>query len=841
MQLNEEKKNDLLLYLLAFIIPTAIFLIYFACRKSDILTVDLGQQYVDFIAFFKNNLFKNPLSLIYNFNQGLGASFIATSAYYLASPLNLLLFLIPKQFLPQGILLIISLKLGLIGLSSYYLWQKNFTLTRKIFALAASLAFALSGYAVCYNLNLMWLDTLILLPLLIDAINKIFFQPKQFNYLCLITFLIWFTNFYTGYMALLFGLLYFVCQSIIQKCNKSIVKSYLTASILATLLDSFILLPTFLELLAGKVHSDTQWNLNWQFMPLNAFNKLVTGSFSFHEMSNGWPNIYFTISFFLLSLLYFFSHHFCLKEKITNFILLFLTFISLSFNPLVLITHMGQFPVWYPARGSFIYIFFSLTLALQFLKKQVIISKKQILLAIFISLLLIILWTFNLKNVAFLNSTKIIISCIFIICTILLFIFINNKYACLLFYGLIGLEVSINLILSLNAISYQKNSDYVTYTRNLSALINKIKIKDHSFYRIEKNFNHTDNDPLSDNYFGVSNFNSISNAKTITFVDSLGLKNNENSYSYQYSDLLTDSLLGIKYLIVAPFNSNKSQFNEHYYRSDLNKKILKSQKSQLQIIKNNYAFPIIMQINTPANIKLNAPATENQNNLFDALTNTHTHLFQPIFWPVAQLKNIKQDGSIYRKINNHKTAEITFNFVPDTNDTYYLELSPDITSSAASISINHNFIDNEDLGTTSKIIPLANNDQGKIIKISLSLHEKEINLGACHLYQFNNFLYKESAKSFIKKQPKSYPNSALSLKFKNHSNKTSYIKTTIPYSKNWLVFDNGKLIKTNTWLNTFLSFKLSKGTHRVKLIYIPFSFLFGILISLLALIFFLRA
>jgi uncharacterized membrane protein YfhO len=43
----------------------------------------------------------------------------------------------------------------------------------RIFALAASLAFSLSGFVVSYNLNLMWLDSLILLPLLLDAIDKL--------------------------------------------------------------------------------------------------------------------------------------------------------------------------------------------------------------------------------------------------------------------------------------------------------------------------------------------------------------------------------------------------------------------------------------------------------------------------------------------------------------------------------------------------------------------------------------------------------------------------------------------------------------------------------------------
>ena len=167
------------------------------------LTVDLGQQYVDFLAFFRRNLFSHPLRLIYSFSNGLGGSMLATDAYYLCSPFNLLLFLFPQHFLPQAILIIIALKIGAAGLSSYYYWKQK--ITNHFYALAASSAYALSGYVIGNHYNLMWLDSVILLPLLINAIDRLLAHQK--NKLILITFLLWFTNFYTGFMALAFGLL----------------------------------------------------------------------------------------------------------------------------------------------------------------------------------------------------------------------------------------------------------------------------------------------------------------------------------------------------------------------------------------------------------------------------------------------------------------------------------------------------------------------------------------------------------------------------------------------------------------------------------------------------------
>ena len=46
----------------------------------------------------------------------------------------------------------------------------------------------------------------------------------------------------------------------------------------------------------------------------------------------------------------------------------------------------------------------------------------------------------------------------------------------------------------------------------------------------KKTFTRSDDDPFSNNYYGVSNFNSISDRAAINLVDYLGLENNDNSF-----------------------------------------------------------------------------------------------------------------------------------------------------------------------------------------------------------------------------------------------------------------------------------------------------------------------
>ena len=61
-----------------------------------------------------------------------------------------------------------------------------------------------------------------------------------------------------------------------------------------TSLAAFILLPSFFEILNGKIHSDTTLSMGFQFLPYQTFYKLTIDAFNFTEMEKGLPNIFLT-------------------------------------------------------------------------------------------------------------------------------------------------------------------------------------------------------------------------------------------------------------------------------------------------------------------------------------------------------------------------------------------------------------------------------------------------------------------------------------------------------------------------------------------------------------------
>ena len=88
----------------SFAVPVIIMIIIFIQRgifpfgEQSYLRTDLYHQYAPFFSEFKLKLSEGR-SLLYSWDVGLGVNFSAIYAYYLASPLNWLIFLCPKKYI----------------------------------------------------------------------------------------------------------------------------------------------------------------------------------------------------------------------------------------------------------------------------------------------------------------------------------------------------------------------------------------------------------------------------------------------------------------------------------------------------------------------------------------------------------------------------------------------------------------------------------------------------------------------------------------------------------------------------------------------------------------------
>ena len=171
--LDARRRKDLprraSLYGAAFLLPVALLCLLSAMRgvypfgPESFLTEDLKYQYIDFFHWYRKVL-TGQESLFYSFSTSLGNNAWGLWSYYLASPLNLIILLFPEELLTLAIFVISAVKLGLTGVTTSLYLRRRFSLGRSS-TLALSLCFACSLWSMTQLRNPLWMDAVVLLPL----------------------------------------------------------------------------------------------------------------------------------------------------------------------------------------------------------------------------------------------------------------------------------------------------------------------------------------------------------------------------------------------------------------------------------------------------------------------------------------------------------------------------------------------------------------------------------------------------------------------------------------------------------------------------------------------------
>lgn len=278
--------------------------------KSNMLW-DQDIQYVDYFAYYRNVLL-GKADIGYSFTKSLGGSLVALFGYYLGCPLNLLVVFFKTEQLPLFLFILTAVKQGLAGVTAGIFFWKRFPAVSLRMRTLISLSYALMQYNMLQSSNIMWLDGVILLPLLLLAVYR-FVSGNRKRWLFLTVLFSIAINWYTGYMTGLFAVCYFLYERILKidkpdaKERKRFIKDTILCGgiMLAGVLGScFIFYPVVVGLQKGKdafvpeiFHLATHGSL------LDAFKGFALGSY-FESVS-----LYCGLLFFGFFLYYFFSRH----------------------------------------------------------------------------------------------------------------------------------------------------------------------------------------------------------------------------------------------------------------------------------------------------------------------------------------------------------------------------------------------------------------------------------------------------------------------------------------------------------------------------------------------------
>jgi uncharacterized membrane protein YfhO len=268
----------------AFALPVTVMLaVYWRTRLyplggHTLLVYDMRQQYTSFYAWLKDAAASGE-GIWFSLSKGLGGETAGFVAYYLMSPLNVLFLLLPKAVIPEIVALVTLLKLGLSGLTMRMLLRRARPNAPPWLRLAASLGYALMAYVVMYQQNLMWMDGIVLLPLVALGLLRIAEGKRPWCYLFSLTAAI-LTNYYIGAMICLFCVLFFAFLMLRERRQDLWwrVGRFALASLLAGGLAAWLLLPTVRSFAGGKAIFDAwRWSEKIGFTPMEFASRLVGG------------------------------------------------------------------------------------------------------------------------------------------------------------------------------------------------------------------------------------------------------------------------------------------------------------------------------------------------------------------------------------------------------------------------------------------------------------------------------------------------------------------------------------------------------------------------------------
>ncbi len=372
IDIDNEKMKKVVLYLLAFLFPLFILIGIFIYLKiypfgnNTYLPVDAFGQYVNFLQYFRS-VFLEDGSIIYSLSKSIGGEMYSLFAYYLLSPYNFITLLFEKGNITFAFDIIMVLKMATCGLTfTYYLnRRKKADFTNLIFATM----YVFSAYVITYGFNIMWLDAVILLPIVVAGIDDIVSDKKCILYIIALTLTL-ITNYYIGFMVCIFALLYFIYKLLSERLEdkKEILRKigiFIISSICAALISAVILVPVFIGLQGGRADfSFSDIDLETNFDIKNLISKFSTNAFQIEEIeNNAMPPLFCGILANILVLIYFLNSKIKLKEKILSILMILIFLLSFYINGINLMWSMGNIPAWYIYRYAFCFSFMYIILA----------------------------------------------------------------------------------------------------------------------------------------------------------------------------------------------------------------------------------------------------------------------------------------------------------------------------------------------------------------------------------------------------------------------------------------------------------------------------------------------
>ena len=806
-------------------------------------------------------------SLFYSFSRALGGEFLGIFAYYLASPLSFLVALFPADNILDALLVIFTLKCGLCSLTlAYYLEAHNIG-TRPARIIFGAL-YALSGYGMIYQHNTMWIDCMMLLPLVALGIEKLIAEKKYLLFTLSLGLAI-FSNFYIGYMMCIFCFIYFFYAYFCIDTNplgekKHFLRALLRMGLFSAIavgLAACIILPTYYSLGFGKTtFSNPTYGYQPRFDLIDLAAKLFLNAYD-TVRPEGLPILYCGMLTLLFVPLFFIAKKVPLREKVGTGALIGIFVLSFSIDAVDKFWHGMQAPNWLNYRYSFMLIFILIVAAAKAFREVRSFTAAQIG-GVCGGLFLLAL---NVQKLSIDNMHEsdldrdllcIWLSILFIAVYAAVVSLFKSRHYRHAAHSVLAVIVCAELLLSSVVSICYLDDDVVCSTRKsyldnkhrYEDSVNYILESDDGFYRFDKTKHALIDTPMALGIRGFTNSTSTLNRETIDFLRYMGLASKSHWSKYLGATAPFDTLLGVKYVIVDGDYDIPDTY-VHVYDG-----------KETGVYENPDALSIAYAVNGalkdfhlayPSDYKdgladgkyekFTAPYTppERMNRMTAAMLGEEgeRRMFVPIEDVETRDTNLNSsyiaEHTKYAPINESTSATLYYTISVPADGIVYMYLPSDYPRECTLT------VGGADKGTvmgneTNRMIALGSFRAGETVTVGLTLKDKNLYIRADEPYfwQVDDAVYTETAAALgenqlgITKWSETRFEGTLTA---TDARKTVF--TSIPYDANWRVTVDGEAVETYKLLDALVGFDVTPGEHTVVIRYVPRQFYLGLCIT----------
>lgn len=826
-------------FFLAFAIMTLAFAKegLFPFGQNQIMIIDAWHQYYPILQELHYKL-QHFDSLFYSWQSGLGTNFFVMLGYYAMSPINLLSIFFPAAYLREFMLFATILKIALAG-TTFSIYLKARHQRDDLSITLFGLFFAFSGFLMGYYWDIMWLDAVVLLPLVTLGLHRIMDLGKWrlFTITLALTLI---SNFYTAYFVCLWVAFYFFVLQV-QKLEGKQFKDFLSnilkvagATVVGIGLASVTLLPIVYGMArAYGLKSANPKTISTYHALMDIFNNLLANVKP--TIIDGLPNIQSGVLPLLLALFYFITTTIPVRERIANGIMVAFLFLSMNINTLNFFWHGFHFPNQVPFRFSFLLSFLLITLAYEAFVHLKGSEPKKIL-GVFFGLVAYLLICEKLYKDTFDFKVFYVTIILLSLYVIVIVSWLNKRITTgLLLVGLLTFgmaEYGLNAFKATHTAGTSGRTDYPTQNVAVQKALADLRNQDKSFYRVEMYPLYSANDPLLYAYPGVTQFSSTANASINYFLKDFGVSADPGSNSVKYlpAPPPVTGMLNIKYALskhegIPLPNAAYSEIGQY---------------DNLKLLRHNYPMPFGIVASpdiTQFDIGNINPFVVHTSYLEKAL-GTPVKIYDALkpseeAYDNLERTNLEQDLRFnYRNLNAAALGKANITFNTDEAGQYYaymLNGSKTVTLHAKDKSSTYET-------PRGVLMDLGIMEANEPIRFEFELAAQATGFFDIAVVRLDIDGYNAAYKALIENRFEVADHSETHINGLVTTNKAGRLVLSVPYDAGWRAKINGRTIVPEPLKDGLLSIPMAEGTYQLSLTYVPQGFVIGAIITLVSLL-----